>query len=73
LFSLAALSTPTPRALTALVTVVEDAEMESPLETPGECVGIDSQKEYLLHLDGSRHLNKRKLITGNLFSKEKKL
>jgi len=35
--------------------VVEDTEMQSPSNTQGECVGIDSQKKYLLHFVGSRY------------------
>jgi uncharacterized protein len=37
------------------LTVVEDTEVESPSNTPGECVGVDSQKKYLLHFVGSRY------------------
>lgn len=37
------------------LTVVEDAEMQSPSDTPGECVATGSQKEYLLHFDGNRY------------------
>jgi uncharacterized protein len=37
------------------VTVVEDTEMQSSSDTPGECVANGSQKEYSLHFDGSRY------------------
>jgi hypothetical protein len=38
------------------LTVIEDTEMQSPSNTPGECVGDDSQKKYLLHFVGSRYV-----------------
>jgi len=38
------------------LTVIEDTEMQSPSNTPGECVGDDSQEKYLLHFVGSRYV-----------------
>jgi uncharacterized protein len=38
------------------LTVVEDTEVESPSNTPGECIGVDSQKRYFLHFVGSRYV-----------------
>jgi uncharacterized protein len=44
-----------PKTAFADLTVVEDTEMQSPSNTSGECVGVDSQKKYLLHFNGSRY------------------
>jgi hypothetical protein len=37
------------------LTVIEDTETQSHSNTPGECLGDDSQKKYLLHFVGSRY------------------
>jgi uncharacterized protein len=46
---------PASKATFADLTVVEDTEMQLRSDTSGECVATGSQKEYLLHFDGSRY------------------